>query len=228
MAGGPATSAARSPAPRLPATLARRTVRPPSSTYSRWVGLLKFVLPLVAASLLLLVGAWPELKASFDRLHIAMPRIDLREARDLRMVNARYSGVDNRNRPYVVTADVARQTPGKDDLVSLEGPKADITMQNGAWIATTSQTGIYQNQAQQLELYGDVNIYHDRGMTFATDSAHVDLAQGTADGHEHVTGHGPSGQIAADGFRILDKGDVIIFTGNARMVVNSARSEPAP
>lgn len=204
---------------------ARRTVAPPGGAHSRLVGALKLLLQLVAAALLLLVAAWPQIEASFDRLRVLLPRIDLRDARDLRMLNARYTGIDNRNRPYVVTAEVARQTRSQDDLLSLEGPKADITLQNGTWLALTSDTGLYQSQSHLLDLFGQVNLYHDRGMTFATDSAHLDLAASVAEGHERVAGHGPAGEIESEGFRILDKGDVLIFTGNARLVVNSARGE---
>jgi lipopolysaccharide export system protein LptC len=225
MAGRPAAILGERPGPRSPMGGQRRAVARPSGRYSRLVGMLKLVLPLVAAALLLLVGAWPQIQASFER--IALPRIDQREAHDLRMLNARYTGLDRRNRPYVVTAEVARQTPNKDDLLSLEGPKADITLQNGAWMALTSDTGMYQSQAQLLDLFGQVNIFHDRGMTFASDSAHIDLAQGTAEGNEPVAGHGPSGELTSEGFRMLDKGDVIIFTGRARMLVNSAHGPEA-
>jgi lipopolysaccharide export system protein LptC len=223
MADGTAGALARARAPGAQVGRPRRAVVAQNSSYSRLVGWLKLVLPLVAATLLLLVGAWPQLKASFDHLHLMLPKIDLKEARDLRMLNARYSGLDRQNRPYVVTAEVARQASGQDDLMSLEEPKADITMQSGAWIALTSETGVYQSQAQSLDLFGDVNLYHDRGMTFVTDTAHLDLAAGTAEGHDTVNGHGPSGEVVAEGFQILDKGDVIIFTGKARMVLNSAK-----
>jgi hypothetical protein len=38
-----------------------------------------------------------------------------------------------------------------------------------------------------------------------------------------VTGDGPSGNIAAQGFRILDKGDTIIFTGKSYLLLKGAK-----
>jgi len=62
-------------------------------------------------------------------------------------------------------------------------------------------------------------------MTFRTESATVDLEGGTAEGHEKVEGHGPSGEVESEGFRILDKGAVVIFTGRARMLLEGAVEE---
>ena len=52
----------------------------PSIGHSRVVAWLKWLLPMLAASLLLVVGAWPQLRSSFDKLGQDVPRIDLREA----------------------------------------------------------------------------------------------------------------------------------------------------
>jgi lipopolysaccharide export system protein LptC len=204
-----------------------RTRRPTQTSlhHTRIVAWLKWVLPMVAVGLVLLVGAWPEIQASFSRLTASIPRIDLRAARDLSMVNARYTGLDRNNRPFSLTADVARQATAKDDLVGLEAPKADLALENGAWVAVTADTGLYHTQPKQIELYGDVNLYHDKGMTFSTESATVDLEAGTAEGREKVQGHGPSGEVESEGFRILDKGAVVIFTGRARMLLEGAAEE---
>src|SRR5258708_6336774 len=106
----------------------RRLARP-NTGYSRFVNLMKFLLPAVAAGLLLLIVAWPRLQAGLDRLRLSFTRLDLSEAGDLRMVNARFSGIDKQHRPYVLTADVARQMPDRNDLMALEVPKRDITLQ---------------------------------------------------------------------------------------------------
>jgi lipopolysaccharide export system protein LptC len=202
----------------------RRTAQA-SGRHSRVVAWLKWLLPMFAATLVLLVGAWPQIQAGLSRLGSSIPRIDLGAARDLSMINARYTGLDRHDRPFAITADVARQADAKDDLVSLEAPKADLALENGAWVAVTAETGLYHIQPKRIDLYGDVNLYHDKGMTFRTESAKVDLEAGTAEGHEPVQGHGPSGEVESEGFRILDKGAVVIFTGRARMLLEGAAEE---
>src|SRR5690349_14916999 len=70
--------------------------------HSRRVALLKRVLPAIGLALLLLIAMWPRLAPLWERMRLAFPAIDLREARQLRMVNLRYTGVDRLGRPFVV------------------------------------------------------------------------------------------------------------------------------
>jgi len=185
------------------------------------------VITAVAAGLLLLIVAWPRLQAGFDRLRLSFTRLDLSEAGDLRMVNARFAGIDKQHRPYVLTADVARQMPDRNDLMALEGPKGDITLQSGAWLALTAFTGVYLSQGQLLDLFGDVKVFHDRGYELTTDTAHVDMAAGTAEGNDAVQGQGVFGDVTSEGFRLLDHGQTIIFTGKAKLhVAPRASQEP--
>jgi lipopolysaccharide export system protein LptC len=186
-------------------------------SYSRFVQAMKLFLPALAIGLVMLVAAWPSIQETFEKLRPKLPRLDLSEARDLRMVNARFSGIDKQHRPYVLTADVARQSPQQNDLMSLEGPKADITLTNGAWVVLSGDTGVYLNQGQLLDLFGNVKLIHDRGYELNTDTAHLDLAAGTGEGHDPVAGQGVFGTIESDGFRLLDHGQTIVFTGKATL-----------
>ena len=200
------------------ASEARQRQRPSVNRgYSRFVNLAKRILPAIALVLLLLVAAWPRLQDAIERVHFAPPQLDLREAQDVRMVQARYSGLDREHRPFVITANVARQNPGANDIVALERPKGDMTTASGAAIQVTARTGIYQPQTQLLDLFGDVRLLQDKGNEFRTGSAHIDMANGTADGHEPIEGEGPFGHASGQGFRVLERGDVIIFTGQSHL-----------
>ena len=160
-------------------------------------------------------------------MRFAFPAIDLREARELRMLNPRYAGNDRLGRPYVVTAAVGHQAPDRQDLMSLEGPRADIKSHGGADVVVTADTGVYQSQAQLLDLFGKVTLVHENGTRFTTKSARLDVAHNAAEGGDPVEGHGPSGDIKSQGFRIYDKGDEIIFTGASDMVLKGAKIIPA-
>jgi lipopolysaccharide export system protein LptC len=188
-----------------------------SPGYSRFVSLAKRILPAIALVLLLLVAIWPRIQDALEHVHFAPPQLDLREAQDVRMVQARYSGVDRQHRPFTITANVARQNPSANDIVALERPKGDMTTTSGTAIQVTARTGLYQPQAQLLDLFGDVRLLQDKGNEFRTGSAHVDMANGTAEGREPIEGEGPFGHASGQGFRILDHGDVIIFTGQSHL-----------
>jgi lipopolysaccharide export system protein LptC len=224
-----AASAAVAPAGGALAGIERRPpAAVPGAGYSRFVALMKFLLPAVAVGLLLLVIAWPRLQPGVERLRIGIPKVDISDASDFRMLNARYSGIDKQNRPFTITAEAARQMSGKDDLLALETPKADMTMQSGAWLAITADTGTYQSRAQKLDLFGHVELFHDRGYEFRTDSAYVDMAAGVAEGDKPVEGQGVFGTVTAQGFRMLDRGTTIVFTGKSHLVLESHPGGPPP
>jgi lipopolysaccharide export system protein LptC len=185
--------------------------------YSRFVGLAKRIFPAIAATLLLLAAVWPRIRDAIEHVHLVASHLDLREARDLRMVQAHYTGIDRQQRPFVITAEVARQNPAADNIVALERPKGDLTTLSGNWFEVISDTGLYQPQAQLLDLFGNVQLFQDKGNEFRTDIAHVDMANGTAEGQEPIEGQGPFGHVMGEGFRILNHGDVIIFTGRSRL-----------
>src|SRR5215469_14320909 len=195
--------------------------------YSRRVAFLKRVLPAIGATLLLLVAGWPRLTPLLESVRLGFPPIDLREARELRMVNPRYGGLDRYNRPYVVTAAIGRQVPDRNDVMALERPKAVMTVHGGASVVLTAATGVYQSQAQLLDLFTDVNLVHENGTRFVTQRAHLNLSENSAEGHDPIEGHGPSGDITGQGFRILSKGETILFTGEAHLLLKGTKPSSA-
>jgi lipopolysaccharide export system protein LptC len=98
-------------------------------------------------------------------------------------------------------------------------------MHNGALVVVTAATAMYQSQAQLLDLFGDVNLVHENGTRFVTNTAHVDVAADSVAGNDPVTGHGPSGDITAQGFRVLDRGNTIVFTGNSNLLLKGTKPE---
>lgn len=200
----------------------------PTNAHSRRVARLKRILPAVGVGLLLTVAAWPRLAPLFDRLRFAWPAIDLREARELRMLNPRYAGTDRMNHPFILTAAVGRQVPDRQDLMALEQPRADMQTRGGANIVLTSDSGVYQSQSQLLDLFGKVTLVHQNGSTFVTSSAHLDMAVNSAIGHEAVEGHGPSGDVWGEGFELIDKGDTIVVTGRSKLLAKASRPGTEP
>jgi lipopolysaccharide export system protein LptC len=198
----------------------RRAASGGGRRYSRFVYLAKLALPAIAVGLLLMIAAWPRLEGAFETVRIAVPLIDLSDASDLRMVNARFTGIDKQSRPFVITAAIARQKPNLDGLITLERPKGDLTTLSGNWLELSSDTGFYEPQPQHLDLFGNVALFQDKGNEFHSSSAHVDMNLGTADGDDPMSGQGPFGHVIAQGFRILDRGDTIVFKGHTQLDVD--------
>jgi lipopolysaccharide export system protein LptC len=206
-------------------------IRRSADRYSRLVALLKRLLPAIGCGLLLVVALWPRLSPLIDSMRAAVSAIDLREARELKMINPRYAGTDRLNRPYVLTAAVGRQMPNRSDLMSLEKPRAVMIVHGGASIMVTAATAIYQSQPQLLDLFDDVTLTHQNGTRFVTRRAHANLALSTADGDDPIEGHGPQGDVWGQGFRVRDRGDTIYFTGRSHAILKSSavtKSPPPP
>jgi lipopolysaccharide export system protein LptC len=226
------TPQAGQPAQVLPAAMSLPPLLAPhprlrrDDRHSRRVAVLKRVLPVIGIVLLALITIWPRLVPLLDSVRFGLALIDLREAHELKMVNPRYAGVDRYNRPYVVTSAVGRQASSRDDLMSLERPQAEMTMRNGARVVVTATRAMYQAQPQLLDLFDDVNLVHENGTRFVTNSAHVDVAANTAVGNDPVTGRGPSGDITAQGFRVVDQGNTVFFTGKSDLLLKGSRPNP--
>lgn len=200
------------------ALTARRTQRA-SRVYGQFVGFMKVLLPTVATALLLIVVIWPQLDEQNDRFQIGFAKIDKSAAENLRMVNARYTGVDRAKRPFTVTAESAEQVDADSPVIELLQPKADIVMDDGSWLAVTAELGNYNRVTQFLELAGTVNLFHDKGYEFRTTSAVLDLRAGDAIGTEPVHGQGPFGHIQAEGFIVRNRGESIEFQGKSRVIL---------
>lgn len=183
------------------------------------IRLTKWLLPAAALALLAAIAVWPELDRATERARITFRRIAA-EIEGATMVEPRYRSVDERNRPYTITAEKARHT--NQDRVDLTGPKADITMEDGRWLMLQSRKGVYIQSASQLDLSDDVVLYRDDGTTITTATVSVDLKAGAALSEDKVHVEGPFGTIDAEGFAVTDKGAAVHFNGPARALLNGA------
>ncbi len=187
--------------------------------YSIFVGFLKVLLPALAVALILLVVVWPEISRDSRDFRIRVSDISLEQPDSLTMLNARFEGVDDENRPFTLTADEATQTTNDENLIRLELPKVDVTLEDGTWLALTAREGHYRRDTQMLDLNGEVTLFHDRGFELRTQTARIDLEAGAARGADAVEGQGPFGNIVAEGFEVLDRGARVLFTGKSRVVL---------
>jgi lipopolysaccharide export system protein LptC len=208
---------------RLIAAAASRIRRPPSpgglARRRALITVTKWLLPVAALALLSAIAMWPEFERATEQARIGFRRFSA-EVQGGRLVDASYHGVDQKNRPYTVTAATARQvTP---DRIDLTVPKADMTLEDGTWLMLQARNGTYLRNTGQLDLWQEVTLYRDDGTTIVTSAASIDLKSGAAAGGEPVHVEGPFGVLDAQGFAVVDKGEAIQFTGPAHVILNGA------
>ncbi|MBR0680048.1 LPS export ABC transporter periplasmic protein LptC [Roseomonas eburnea] len=186
------------------------------------VRLAKWVFPIAGVGLLIGIAVWPELDRMEDRARVSFRRVIQTAPDAVRVVQPRYQGLDEQNRPFTVTATIASQTDAPD-VVELDQPRADILLTDGSWVLLESQAGRYDKGRNRLDLTGDVTLWQDGGNMLVTEAAEVLLGDGSASGDRPVAAQGPFGTLVSEGFRLTERGQVVVFTGRARAVLEGGQ-----
>ena len=197
----------------------QRRVVSVSARYTRFVALLKVVLPISAAALIALVVAWPYLTGSEEGFHLSFTEVGVSAGKGVNMTNVRFFSSDGKDQPFSVTAESVMQDSNQSDIVRFVKPTADIQLKNGVWLAITAQEGALHRVEQTLSLTGSVNLFSDAGYELRTERVDLDLRARTASGDSPVEGQGPLGVFNADSFRIDRAGRSMYFEVRVRMVL---------
>jgi lipopolysaccharide export system protein LptC len=196
---------------------------------SRIVATMKYLLPGLAFALLVLVAVWPRLHPDEERFRIDLVAVGPAGGTKPQVLNPRLQGIDSAARPFQITANIGSRIDvesSEGEIYDLTNPKADIVLSDGTWVALTATYGRYESRNNTLFLTGNVNLFHDQGYEFLTESAQVDLETSTASGDVPVKGQGPFGVLDAKGFRVLDAGERILFIGPANLTVFERAAPP--
>ena len=192
-----------------------------SGRYSRFVGWMKFVLPLFAVALVALMIGWPGVDGYGDGFRLSIADLAPDADGNLGITWARFVGTDRFERPFLVTAERATQDANGFDVFALETLQADITLGNGTWITITAATGQFERSARVLELAGPISMFTDVGYEIHAERARLDLEQGTVVSTGPVRGHGPIGAFwADDGVAFSSVTGILTFTGKVLVVIN--------
>jgi len=186
------------------------------------VRLAKWLLPIAGVGLLAAIAVWPELDRMEDHARVSFRRVVQAAPDSVRVVDPRYQGLDEQNRPYTVTAGVATQTDSPD-IVDLDAPRADILLSDGSWVLLEARIGRYDRARGVLDLAGQVTLWQDGGNLLVTEAAEIQLNEGAASGDRPVAAQGPFGTLTSEGFRLTERGQVVIFTGRARAVLEGGQ-----
>lgn len=180
--------------------------------YSRFVRIMKVMLPLVAISLIVLVVIYSA--TGGDRNNVALEYSKMGSVdKDRQLVNPKLTGTDGRGQPFTVTAKGATQAPGKARRMSFEQVVADVKMQDNSWVQVDAKSGLLDGEAKTLDLTESINIYSDKGYECHTTSARYDFGLGLLKGENPINCQGPLGLISGKKFEGLRDPGVMRFTG---------------
>jgi lipopolysaccharide export system protein LptC len=195
----------------------RRRLRVLGAGYTWFVRIAKVALPLAA---LVLIGIVIARMSQPPEQRIAdIPPQEKTTPGQIELVQAKYEGIDEKGRPYVLTADRASRDMKAAEAVLLDNPKAGMTLKDGTTLSAAALHGSYNNKSGQLVLRDNVVLSHDSGYTMHLKSLSVDVKKRTALSQEPLTAQGPAGTLAAQNIDVADQGALITFGGPVRLTL---------
>jgi len=195
--------------------------------YSAVVRDLRWILPLTALGMMVVIITW---NATGNRLTPMKKEEVLPASENIQneLMKPVFNSVDAKEQPYSVTADRAVQGRDNPDIIELENPVAGLDKKDGGRMDAKANTGLYEQKSQKLNLSGDVHIKSSDGYTLSTQELRLDLDTQKAYSGRDVMVTGPSGTLEAKGLEGDSEGGTMIFTGPAKVILNSTSGPLIP
>ena len=207
-----------------------RTTGDQAAARSRMVRRLRIALPVLA---IVLVGAllFNTQSNQVDEAFLDDFKDINASAQELNMGSARFAGIDNKGKPFEITADAAHQNTNMEDVVTLERPHAVQGENNGSTVVSADK-GVYRSDENILELEDQVTLTHEVGSdiyVFRTPTATVSIKDEVVTSDTGVGGEGPEGrELTAERMKAYNGDGRVVFEGNVHMRIYPKNTETAP
>ncbi len=129
---------------------------------------------------------------------------------------SRIAGFDREKQPYEVTAKKGYQDKEKANLVHLEGLVATFRRSSGQSYEISSNAGLYDSKAKEMDLEGKVEIVEAGRFTAAMEKAHIVMEKKNLVSNVPVVVEMDSGTITANGLQITNDGKNILFLNGVK------------
>lgn len=193
-----------------------------TKTYSRYVSLMKIILPVGIAFSIGLVVVWPYFTSLNYKENLGAIDPSQPDIQENRMLKPQYMSTDKKGQPYVVNAEWATQQT--ENRAHLKKPQGSLTLIKGQTVNIEAQNGVYDSNTKILNLEGDVTLTSTDGYHVKTAKANVSLDNKTVTGNQLIEGEGPTGAIRGqEGFEIKTSAEgkkVITLKGRSRVEIN--------
>ncbi|AZI36170.1 hypothetical protein NT2_04_01500 [Caenibius tardaugens NBRC 16725] len=193
----------------------RRVMAAPGGAHDRLVGFLSKALPAAIGVLVALMVLFPF--APRGDISFLLDRNDVAVIRDrLRVDDAMYRGIDNKGRPFSLTAGQAVQRSSREGIVRMEDLKARILLSDGPAVIS-ADNGRYDIDKDVVSVDGPVSFTASDGYRMVARDVAINLGTRKLLGQGRVEGALPAGTFSADHIS-ADLGErVVALYGNARL-----------
>ena len=190
--------------------------------YNRKVTLLKIILP--AAVFLLIATMTILLLTQEEKIPDIAPAEPIGQAanKNAQVMNkTEFTGLDNKGQPYVIEADQVIKGEASDAPLEMVAPRAVLyrSSDKTVWSRVQANRGLYQQDAERIELSGDVTLTDSANHKYVTHHLVTDLSTFETETDSKVLGFGPTGSIRSNGLHISARGDIITLKGPATVLL---------
>jgi lipopolysaccharide export system protein LptC len=129
---------------------------------------------------------------------------------------SRIAGFDRQLQPYEITADEGYEDKTNANLAHLKTVVGNFRKANGQSYQLLSATGLYNSKTKDMELQGGVKILQADHFTTTMDKAHVNVETKDLVSDVPVLVVMPTGTIKANGMKITNDGNNIVFLNGVK------------
>lgn len=192
--------------------------------HSRIVRVLRVATPAAAAAAVIVTVATAVLQPLSSQIHVDTTGIGV-GGPTVAMDAPKMRGFNSQDRAYEVSAVTARQTISEPNRIGLDDLTAQIELAENGWAKLTSPTGLYDADAQVLNLDRDVRVISNNGDDARLQDARAELKTGRIVTDKPVAIQLGGSYLTADRMEVLNSGDRMLFSGRVKMTLK--RDRPA-
>lgn len=192
--------------------------------HSRIVRVLRVATPAVAAAAVIATVAAAVLQPLSSEIHVDVTGIGV-GGPTVAMNAPKMRGFNSQDRAYEVSAVTARQTIAEPNRIGLDDLTAQIELAENGWARLTSPAGLYDANAQVLNLDRNVRVISNDGDDARLQDARAELKTGRIVTDKPVAIRLGGSYLTADRMEVLNSGDRMLFSGRVRMTLK--RDRPA-
>ena len=127
-------------------------------------------------------------------------------------------GLDRKEQPFKISAVQAIRYNDDEHIFNLDQPFGEIETSEEKFFIF-GKTGIFDNEKQKLFLSGDVEFTNKGSMKFNTTKAEFDFKKQVLSGKNKIIGQQNKSTIKAEGFKVFNRENKIIFTGKSSLTL---------
>ena len=143
------------------------------------------------------------------------------------MRDPKLSGLRRDGHAYEMKATTATQDTTITNIINLEGVDLRLSQADGTTTHITALTGLYDTDADRLDLAGSVRFLNEGHYDMALGQAVMNLKGGEISTQEPAVVTVPGGRIASDRLNFAETSRIVLFDGHVRSVFTQD-GEPLP